>query len=146
MTKVAFYKGRGGFLDWAIRTGTRSTYSHVEVVGTTGRGFSSSFMDGGVRIKEIDFDDGNWEVVDVPWANQEMSEKLVAHEVGKKYDFKGVFLSQMLSLNRAQSGRWFCSEIVAYALGLPAPHLQSPGSLYQTVKHMNEMYETYHLG
>ena len=57
---LAFYKGKGDWLDWLIRLFTRSQYSHVEYVQDStamddqGRHecWSSSFRDGGVRANE----------------------------------------------------------------------------------------------
>lgn len=143
---LAFYKGRGqGRLerlqDLAIRTFTRSPYSHVELAagsfkaGDIARCYSSSMRDGGVRSKEICLDGNHWDLVvlQVP-ADQPVA--LVRDNLGAGYDCFGVLFSQILPITRHRSRRWFCSEICAAALGFARPHTYSPGLLFQHVTKM----------
>ena len=68
--KAAFYKetrpGLPGIYNRLVRWWTKSPYSHVELVVSTGRAWSSSFEDGGVRSKLIDLDPAKWDLVDLP--------------------------------------------------------------------------------
>ena len=50
--KLAFYKGKGNWVDLIIRVFTNSPYSHVEIV-LNKDWYSSSPRDGGVRVKQI---------------------------------------------------------------------------------------------
>nr|MCU0882145.1 hypothetical protein [Hyphomonadaceae bacterium] len=58
---------------------------------------------------------------------------------GKPYDWPGLIRTQVFKLRAgpAWKRRWFCSEIVAHALGLPDPWQFSPGSLFERVSQMN---------
>lgn len=138
--KVAFYRGKGDWKDKVIRWATKSPYSHVEVVGLDGRAYSSSARDGGVRIKEIDFGDGKWDLVECPWMDQSHVDR-IALQVGKKYDYTGLLLSQALNLSRHKRKRFFCSEIVAWAIGLGQPQRMSPGGVYYLCQLLNELWE-----
>jgi len=135
--KLAFYVGRGSFVDWAIRKGTRSRYSHVEMVDTNGVCWSSSEVDGGVRGKFIDLNSGNWEVIDIPWAKVG-SIDFIKQRKGLKYDYLGILLSHVLPLARHGKHRWFCSEIIGAALGFPKPQTLSPDGLHRIAKNINK--------
>ena len=141
--KLAFYKANSTFVDKVIGWATKSPYTHVELVlenqdyekgkmwciGSSGR-------DGGVRKKLIKMDLDKWEIVDCPWLG-EKHQILLETQLGKKYDMKGIILSQMLSLSRHKKSRWFCSELIAWSLELGNPQRVSPGDLYSLVKLMN---------
>jgi len=149
---LAFYKGRGGWIDAAIRAATRSPYSHVELVRRhwiSGQGdgllrfggWSSSWRDGGVRAKMIEATPGHWDFVEVPWADQADAVDFIRPLIGARYDLAGILGSQVLGLRRQQSGRWFCSELCAAALGLSQPEALSPGGLFDRVVDLNYVYE-----
>jgi hypothetical protein len=138
MTILAFYKARGTIADRMIRLITRSDYSHVEILpgcmvppqpSFEWDSFSSSGRDGGVRLKRIRFDEGSWDFVAVPWADDDRIQNAMISEVGLGYDWIGLFLSQLLNLRRGSSRRWFCSEMVAHVLEMPTPYALSPGDL-----------------
>ena len=151
MIALAFYKGRGNWLDWLIRLVTRSDYSHVELVVDYEKVihgpleerpylcWSSSARDGGVRPKLITVFDGNWTVVPIQFFDT-VTVGMISDECSRKYDFVGIFLSQFFSFRRQSPNRWFCSEICAYALGLPAPETFSPGTLKKAVDTLNDAY------
>jgi hypothetical protein len=138
---LAFYKGDGSAVDRAIRLVTRSQFSHVEFVPSIANGLaiSASGRDGGVRQKRIDFDQSRWEFLAVPWAPADALDRLRS-ELGKPYDFPGLIGSQLLNLRRQSVGRWFCSEICAYSLGMGMPHQYAPGDLYRAVFERNTIY------
>ncbi|ODS24167.1 hypothetical protein AB835_04625 [Candidatus Endobugula sertula] len=141
--KVAFYKGKGNFIDWCIRFWTRSIYSHVEmIIITESTGdvclVSSSGRDGGVRSKRIKadhFNKSNWTMIDV--SKELLIEQLrpfYVDRMGLQYDFKGIFLSQFLPLKRHSKDKYFCSEFCAEALGFSQPHTYSPQGLYTALQ------------
>lgn len=143
MIKVAFYKGKGNFIDWCIRVWTRSIYSHVELAIVHADGsppiiVSSSGRDGGVRFKTYSNEKLNsdkWAMVDVTdQVNFDELSKFTATHHGKAYDFKGIFLSQFLPLKRHSKDKYFCSEFCAEALGFSQPHTYSPQGLYTALQ------------
>jgi hypothetical protein len=73
--KAAFYKGTHpgipGLYNRFVRWWTRGIYSHAEIVFSDWTSASSSFMDGGVRLKKIKFDPAIWDFIDLPddWMN-----------------------------------------------------------------------------
>lgn len=130
--KAAFYRGTrpgiAGIYNRIVRWWTRSEFSHVELVLSTGRAWSASFADGGVRNKLIDFDSANWLVIDLPLELEQAAEAWFRAHRGAKYDLLGN-LQFVLSPIPHSQGRWFCSEAVAAALGIPDPWRYSPGTL-----------------
>ncbi len=149
---LAFYKGRGNWIDSVIRLVTRSQYSHVEYVpdywatGVSQTCYSSSQRDGGVRSKTIDLHSGNWEVVPVPWMKTDAT-RMFERLAGAKYDYLGILFSQFFTFRRQSSSRWFCSEICAAALNFEAPETHSPGSLFLTLQQSNRLFgEAYNRG
>ncbi len=149
MIRLAFYTGAGRCDDRVIRWVTRSAFSHVELLGQPpgrhgpdawiGHSWSSSRRDGGVRGKAIVFAAGRWVFLDVPWAPADTLDTLRS-ELGAPYDFVGLVGAQLLNLRRHRTGRWFCSELCAHALGLDAPQTFSPGGLYRRIGEMNRVY------
>jgi hypothetical protein len=133
-------------LDAAIRFWTRSDYSHVEMLDISQSQWkrdvfeavaaSSSWRDGGVRSKTIEFKVAHWDFVGLPWAPVNAM-KVVQAEIGAGYDYWGLIMSQILDFRQQQANRWFCSEICAHALGFAAPHKYSPGSLFTKVLDVN---------
>jgi len=134
--KAAFYRGTrpgiAGIYNRIVRWWTRSEFSHVELVLSTGRAWSASFADGGVRSKLIDFDTANWILIDLPPELEQGAEAwFVAHR-GAKYDLLGNLQFVLAPVPQSQQ-RWFCSEAVAAALGIPDPWRYSPGTLASTL-------------
>lgn len=125
MTEIAAYKGEGRLYDHLIRIWTRSPYSHVEIaLGRTEthfRGLSASPRDGGVRVAEIEIKPDHWDFFEAE-GNLTAIEPLV----GARYDWKGIFLSQILPFGLDSPSRYFCSELAAVYLGLPKPQSYSP--------------------
>ena len=149
---LAFYRGKstgisGRAQEWIISTLTRSPFTHVEFVPTgqgavPGRDYmclSASGRDGGVREKLIFLSADRWELVPVPWAPAGAEAAMRKH-LGARYDYTGIVMSHVLGLNRQDSKRWFCSEIVAYALGLQRPYRYSPGDLRDVVLAANRAF------
>ncbi|WP_298429397.1 hypothetical protein [uncultured Jannaschia sp.] len=137
---VAFYRGRGTLADKIVRAATRSPFSHCEMIrqdtrparGDTVTCLSASARDGGVRIKEITLEDGKWDIYAVPWARPDAWDRALAEE-GRPYELWSMVLSQLFNFRRHSRDRWYCSELIAYALGLSMPHAKSPGDLMRAI-------------
>lgn len=120
--KIALYKGKGGSLlnkivNGAIRFWTRGPYSHAELVFSDGVWFSTDPAALVVRLNPAGYDEG-YDFVDV-FVTEEQERVVRAwaiSQVGKGYDWVGIFLSQFLPLGVQEPNRWFCSEIVTAAL------------------------------
>jgi len=134
--KAAFYRGTrpglAGIYSRVVRWWTKSPYSHVELVLSSGRAWSSSFEDGGVRSKLIDFDPARWDLVDLPPALEHAAVAWFEAHRGAGYDLVGN-LQFVISPVPHSRRRWFCSEAVAAALGIPDPWRYSPGALASTL-------------
>lgn len=128
MAKLALYKGKGRIGNTLIRWWTKSIYSHCElVVGSVS--YSSSLMDGGVRAKMIDFDDGNWDLIDLPDRFDGLIVAYFASTRGANYSWLDLIRSQIFNTADDEPGAAFCSEWCAAALGLPYPTTFSPRTL-----------------
>lgn len=135
--KLAFYKGRGHFFNRLVAWWTNGKYSHVEVIlGRLENGdytcLSSSFRDGGVRVKNMPLPSEKWDIVMVngdPRVAREWADKYL----GAKYDVPGLF-GFVWRRNIDRDQRWFCSEVAADILGLLQPSRFDPNSLYSVVR------------
>lgn len=64
----------------------------------------------------------------------------IAAEAGRSYDLTGLIGAQLFNLRRHSRRRWFCSELCAYALGLPRPSSFAPGDLHAFVTWANMVW------
>lgn len=126
--QLAMYKGPGHAFNALIRWWTGSDYSHCELV-VGGICYSSSLMDGGVRGKVIDLDSGNWDRIDLPWADADSVIEHFERTDHVKYGLTSLAINQLFNRNRHNDGAQFCSEWCAAALGLPSPSIYSPATL-----------------
>ena len=87
--KLAFFKGKGGFISRFIRRRTNGKYSHVELVFPDGISFSSNEFEGGVRFKDIDYfaEANDWDLVPVDGIDSKKLRVWCGSKVGKKYDW-----------------------------------------------------------
>ena len=123
---LALYKAPGTLADKLIRIFTGSPYSHVELV-IGNESWSASAREGIVRPKIMWHDPEKWDVIEIKGAEPYALHWFLQH-AGQKYDWAGVFRF-ILPLLPNSRNRWFCSEAVAAALGLPEPELFTPGAL-----------------
>lgn len=139
--RAAFYKGTrpgvAGFYNRLVRWWTRSPYSHVELIVSSGRSWSASFEDSGVRSKPIDFDPSHWDFVELPAELEASAEAWFKAHRGGKYDILGN-VRFVIGPIRDGKKRWFCSEAVAAALGLPNPWRYDPGTLASALTIYNQ--------
>lgn len=122
---VAIYKGEGKFFNRFVRFISRGDYSHCEIVekhvsGTVYTCVGSSFLDGGVRRKDIDLGNGKWDLFVFPTESSEACferlQECIDRHMG--YDALGL-VTQSLNFIRDAKNAMFCSELVCYALGIP---------------------------
>ncbi|GAB3416604.1 hypothetical protein NX774_12265 [Massilia agilis] len=136
MLRAAFYKGTHaglpGLYNRLVRWWCKSAYSHVELIFANGLAASSSYMDGGVRFKAIDFDPVRWDFVELPGYLEEAAWAWYASHLGQPYDLLGN-LHFVVGGIGDDKRKWFCSESVAAALGLPDPWRYDPATLYSTL-------------
>lgn len=160
--QIAFYDSQFGTLTdkliaWkTAMPGIWSPFSHVEAVlepiylptacqpprKYAWECVSSSPRDDGVRKTLIDLNDGHWYIIDWPAAaaTSPQSLRFVADQLGKPYDWLGVFGFVCNNPSWLDERRhWFCSEFVTAFLqsqglltGL-APARISPQSLFRTL-------------
>jgi len=139
MVKLAMYKGRGQIGNAFIRWWTGSQYSHCELV-VAGWSYSSSMMDKGVRRKLIDHADGKWDLIELPWADENLIRSYFYETDANQYGWLGLIRSQLFNRGRAQDGAQFCSEWCANALGLPNAPSYSPASLAKLADYINSKH------
>jgi len=126
--KLAFYKGPGNWLDKLIRIATWSRFSHCELV-VSEFSMSSSPRDGGVRIKQIDFDPTHWEFISIPGSSKIAVDWFLKHDQAP-YDYLGAFKTILPFMPNSER-KWFCSEAIATALVLPNARKFTPKKLYE---------------
>lgn len=131
--QAAFYKGTTRLFNRLTSWWLRGAYSHCELVlGTDANGLavcaSSSFLDGGVRVKHMRLDADHWDLIDVGGSPGDAWAWLLVHE-GERYDLLGLvgFVARVLGQDKE---RWLCSEAVAAMLGMPDAWRFDPCSLW----------------
>lgn len=92
-------------------------YSHCEVIDAEGYCWGSSYIDGGVRRKLVNFNNERWKVLELEGDLEKVVAWFELHE-GEKYDMFGL-LGFVLPWRVSDRSRWFCSEAIAEALGIP---------------------------
>ena len=135
--RAALYKGTRpgwqGLYSRAARLVDRGPYSHAELVFSDGMSASASFIDGGVRFKKIDYDPAHWDFVDVAGDEGAATAWFIEHN-GASYDLIGN-LSFLCPLIPHSVRKWFCSEAIAAALGVPEPHRLGPNGLAAVLRY-----------
>lgn len=139
---LLFYKGTkkenpdSTFWDRFICAVTHSRFSHVELaISETEYRYicwSSSTRDHGVRKMYLLKDSEHWEAV--PIESKNISEMLFLQENGKLYDYLGLIGTVIQVPWFSRKRKWFCSEIIAEALGLENSWSYSPEDLYRLYK------------
>ena len=119
--KVAFYKGRGNFLNSIVRWWTGSIYSHAELVlpdGITWLGISPFLKSKVDARKKLLLNPGEWDFINIQITEEQLEIILEFLEdtKGCGYDWIGMLLSQFLPCKIKHKKRWYCSEWIAYAL------------------------------
>ena len=110
--KVAFLKGTG-YIDYAIRLWTFSQYSHCEMVFSDGQTIGVDLILPPTVTRRTMRYNANWDLIDldIPCDREERIRFFVTQQLGKAYDWKGIFLSQVLPFKSEDPDKWFCSEL-----------------------------------
>ncbi len=130
--KAAFYKGTrsgvNGIYNRLVRWWDNGKYSHCELIFSDSQSASASFMDGGVRFKQIDFDPDRWDVIELPAELEAAARRWFTYHEGAKYDIIGNvrFVACFLPDDK---NKWFCSEAIGAALGVVEPWRLGPNGL-----------------
>ena len=134
MVTVAFYKGHTRVFNKLVSWWTRGPYSHTELV-VDGVWYSSSFLDGGVRAKRIEFDPEHWDLIELPDADAASAVKWFEDHAGLKYDVLGLagFVIRSLPDDRR---KYFCSESVAASLGFDEAWRLDPNTFAAVLRRM----------
>jgi len=131
--KLALYTatrpGLAGIYNRLVRLIDGGPFSHCELIFSDGMCASASFIDGGVRYKEMTPDPAKWEVRDLPSDFDEAAARawFDAH-LGAGYDIAGNLRFVFRWWPHSKT-KWFCSEAIAAALGLPEPADLGPNGL-----------------
>jgi len=119
--KVAFYKGKGNYLNGIVRWWTKSVYSHAELVlpdGITWMGISP-FLKSKVDSRKkliINYTDWDFITLDITQEQVDIIMEFFEDTKGHRYDWVGMLLSQFLPCKIKHKKRWYCSVWIAYAL------------------------------
>lgn len=119
--KVAFYKGKGDFVNTIVRWWTNSVYSHAELVlpdDVTWIGISpfvKSKIDKKIKL-QIEPADWDFVTIEVTEQQYEIIMQFFSDTKGAGYDWVGMLLSQFLPCKIKHRRRWYCSEWITYAL------------------------------
>ncbi len=142
--KIAFFKGTkcgiNGIYNKGVRRIEDGLYSHCELIFSNGLSASSSFMDGGVRFKEIEYDLEKWDIFEIPWADEKRALVYFTQRIGRPYNLRGN-IHFVFGFIRGDSHGEFCSEACAGALGLRNPWQVAPNALANIVMLINERFE-----
>tara|TARA_Y100000593_G_scaffold93760_1_gene189926 strand:- start:2403 stop:2885 length:483 start_codon:yes stop_codon:yes gene_type:complete len=119
--KVAFYKGKGNWLNSIVRWWTKSKYSHAELVlpdDATWMGISPFLKSKVASRKKLLLEYNEWDFIELSVTQEQVDIILefFEHTRGHGYDWLGMLLSQFLPCKIKHKKRWYCSEWIAYAL------------------------------
>jgi|TARA_R110000824_G_scaffold32156_5_gene104007 hypothetical protein len=119
--KIAFYKGRGNFINGIVRWWTKSEYSHAELVLPDDRTWLgiSPFLKSKVDSRQkLIVDNLEWDFISLEVTSEQRDIILEFFEETKGcgYDWIGMLLSQFLPCRIKHKKKWYCSEWIAYAL------------------------------
>lgn len=142
--RAAFYKGTRpglqGIYGRAVRLIDRGPYSHCELVFYDGISASSSWMDGGVRLKRIEYNPQHWDFIELP-AHLEPAARVwfEAHK-GEPYDLLGNLRFAFFLVKESPEG-WFCSEAMAASLGILQGWRLGPNGLASILYSISRLLE-----
>lgn len=121
--QVAYYKGRTRIFNRVVSWWLSGPYSHTELVLDEVDGLSecgsSSFMDGGVRVKFMKLDPEHWDLVDVDGDVCKARQWFRDHR-GDQYGLLGL-LGFVWRRGTRDNNKRICSEAIAAALGYVEP-------------------------
>jgi hypothetical protein len=130
--RAAFYTGTRpgvpGLYNRLVRSWEPGGSSHAELIFSDGVSASASFMDKGVRFKEIDYDPTKWEIIDLGERfNEDYARQWFELHEDEPYNLLGQ-IHFVVSPVRIDGGYW-CSAAMAAALQLVNPWRYGPNLL-----------------
>jgi len=125
-------------IGWAgtriVQKGLYAQVTHTEAIlvvhvdGTVDIG-SATLRENKVRIKErVRLNHKHWLIADVPQWDAAEARKWFVKNKGKRYDWRGAFVS-WLPIMWQRDDQLFCSESIAAAVGMKTPSLYGPSLL-----------------
>lgn len=145
MFSVAFYKGTRpgiqGLYNILVRWWMRSPYTHCEMIFSDGISASSSFLDGGVRFKHIEYKPEHWDIVELPCELEQSARNWFEEHEGDSYDVIGNLGFVIGSIDDSKR-KWFCSEVIMAALGVEEPGKFSPSTAMPVVRAIARIWST----
>jgi len=114
--KLAYYVGKGNWIDKLIRWKTGDRESHVELVFSDGASFSSSPRDNGVRFKKIKFNPEHWEFDEIEVNDITILKAYCFGRIGRKYDFLSTIFGSGFEISLEDKLKDSCVEAVGDAL------------------------------
>ena len=119
--KVAFYCGKGTWVNKIIRWWTKSPYSHAELImpdNETWIGISPFKASRLEQKHNPDYVVCDWNFLELEVTSEQLGviKEFYESTRGSKYDWVGMLLSQFLPYHIKRKNKWYCSEWIAYAL------------------------------
>ena len=141
--RIAFQRNDKSITAKLICWWTKSPFSHCELVFSDGSMFSSDPSDNGTRyLQNMHLTYNDWEVLDIQTSS--VQEKIIRDfcdsELHCRYDWWGIFCSQVIRWQREDPTKWFCSEVCTAALQKIGfltgnePCTFSPAKLYKRLR------------
>lgn len=131
--RLAFYKstrpGLAGIYNRGVRIVTKGHYSHCEAIFSDGMSASSSYADGGVRFKAIDYDPEHWDFITIPDYFEPIMRRWFEDNEGMGYDLSGNLHFLVPFIGDAKH-KVCCSEALAAAMGFVDPWRYHPSSFF----------------
>lgn len=140
---ILSYKGRGHLFNRIVSTWSKGPYSHTEAVLSNLNPQlgaeplflmgSSSFRDGGVRMKSFRIDDDKWDlrVIRSKASIQEAFDWFALHDKDS-YSVLGL-LGLFIAQPQENNGSSFCNESVGLSIGLKEAWRYDPNSFFQFI-------------
>ncbi len=136
MLTAAFYRGTRpgvpGIYNRLVRRWERGDYSHCELIFSDGMSGSASFMDHGVRLKQIDYDSSRWDFLVLPDELETDARAWFEAHKGEPYDLMGN-VHLVIGFFPHDSDHSFCSEALAESLGIMEAFRLGPNALYSVL-------------
>lgn len=125
MIRVAFRFGDARMFARLVCLLRGGDSAHCEVAfdwqGQSHQCVSASFLDGGVRTKQIEMPPEKWRIYEAPGDRNRAIAWAVTHD-GERYDTLGL-LGFVFRRIKGWRRAWFCSEVAADIMYLPEPYL-----------------------
>jgi hypothetical protein len=130
---IVVFKKRGGIFDKLIEWWTGGPYCHCELMWGDRTMFSSNAAEHGTRfLTPRNLLDSEWDCLWIPTSKDIAAaiSKSCAEEDGMGYDWRGLFVAQVLHLRWRDDKKWFCSEVCSWALMENGVIPKSPPAAY----------------